>query len=258
MHGVEIMPKVSVVITCYNLGRYLDEAITSVLDQSYADYEIVVVDDGSTDTGTRAMFDDFQRPSVRLIRTSNEGVAAARNRGISEGTGEFILALDADDRIGPTYLEKAVAVLERQANVGIVYCEAELFGERQGKWDLPEYSLPHMLLDNQIFSAALFRREDWLTVSGYDDTMRVGWEDWDFWLRILALERRVVSLPEVLFFYRIRHGSRERSLGYVAKLLIMGHLLNKHRRLYVQNSWPILKILLGRSRRPPAAIDVSG
>jgi len=250
------MPKVTIVITCYNLGPYLDEAINSVLSQSYSDYEIVVVDDGSTEAETCTLLDDFRRPNTRLIRTANRGVAAARNHGIEVAVGEYILPLDADDRIGPTYLEYAVAVLDQQAEVGIVYCAAELFGEREGAWNLPEFSLPHMLLDNQVFSAGLFRRDDWQAVSGYDDTMRAGWEDWDFWLRILALRRQVACLPGTLFFYRIRSGSRERSLGYGKKFRLTLHFLIAHRRLYAGNFRSIMWILLSRSRRPPASIKV--
>lgn len=250
------MPKVSVVIPCYNLGHYLDEAVASALAQTMTDLEIIVVDDGSTDPATCALLADYRRPRTRVLRGGNAGVSTARNRGIDAACGEYILPLDADDRIAPGYLEKAVAVLEQRPEVGIVYCRAQLFGEVRGEWVTPEFSLPHMLLDNLIFSAALFRRNDWLTVGGYDARMRKGWEDWDFWLRVLELRRKVFRLDDILFSYRIRKGSRERSLGWFEKLWLMQNLIVRHFRLYAANAHLLLRILLTGSRRCPAVIKV--
>src|ERR1051325_3761742 len=103
------VPKVSVIITCYDLGRYLDEAVASVLAQTYQDFEIVIVDDGSTDPATQALLADYRRPKTRVIRPAHKGVMAARNLAIASATGEFLCALDADDRLRPTYFEKAIA-----------------------------------------------------------------------------------------------------------------------------------------------------
>jgi glycosyltransferase involved in cell wall biosynthesis len=248
------VPKVSVVIPCYNQGAFLEEAVASVLRQTFSDVEIIVVDDGSTDPVTCALLADYRRPRTRVIRTDNRGVSAARNRGIREAAGEYILPLDADDRIGERYLEQAVAVLDRQPAVGIVYCGVELFGEASGEWHLPEFSLPHQLLDNLIFSAALFRRVDWQRAGGYDEGMRDGWEDWGYWLRLLALGKGVCRLPEILFFYRIRRDSRDRSLGLLRKLRLMLRLVVRHRGLYLRHALAVAGILLGGTRRRPASI----
>jgi glycosyltransferase involved in cell wall biosynthesis len=102
------MPKISVIIPCFNQGPYLDEAVDSVLAQTFQDFEILVVDDGSTDAETIKILRDFARPKTRIIRTENQGLSAARNNGIREAMGEYILPLDADDKIGPGYLEDAV------------------------------------------------------------------------------------------------------------------------------------------------------
>jgi glycosyltransferase involved in cell wall biosynthesis len=251
------MPRVSVVIPCYNLGAYLDETVASVLGQTFTDFEILVVNDGSNDPATCALLADYRRPRTRVIHIANRGVAAARNCGISEAVGEYILPLDADDRIGSTYLEKAVAVLERQPEVGIVYCGVELFGEASGEWALPAFSLPHQLLDNQIFSAAVYRRETWRHVGGYSDRMRHGWEDWDFWLCVLGEGKIPFQLDETLFYYRIRRGSRERSIGLLMKAYLMSRLFFAHRRLYLEYAGELLCILRGADRRRPAAIKMT-
>ena len=248
------MPKISVVIPCYNHGAYLDEAVASVLAQTCPDFEIIIVDDGSPELATRDLLAGYARPHTRVLRMAHAGVAAARNHGIAQARGDYVLPLDADDRIAPAYLEQAAAVLDRHPEVGIVYCRAELFGALQGEWLTPDFSLPHMLLDNLIFSAALFRRDDWLKVGGYADRMRMGWEDWDFWLRLLEQRRQTVRLSEVLFSYRIRKGSRERSLGLLKKVCLMLNLIARHPRLYVVHFWALLCILLTGSRRRPAEI----
>jgi glycosyltransferase involved in cell wall biosynthesis len=250
------MAKVSVVIPCYNLGEYIDEAIDSVLAQTLSDYEIVIVNDGSDDSVTDQKLKTLVRPRTRVINTTNQGVAAARNRGIVEATGEYILPLDADDTIAPTYLEKAVAVLETRPTVGIVYCKARLFGEVHGDWQLPEFSLPHLLLDNLIFSAALFRRADWQEAGGYNQAMRTGWEDWDFWLRIVGLGKEVFCLAEPLFSYRIRRGSRDRTLALTDKCRLMARMIANNRRLYLRHTCEVLQILLSGTRRRPPAVTV--
>lgn len=250
------MTKLSVVIPCFNLGAFLDEAIDSVLVQNFPECEIIVVDDGSNDPATCRHLDGFAPPGTVLIRTDNRGVAAARNAGIAAASGKYILPLDADDRIAPGYLARAVSILDRNQQIGIVYCNAELFGELQGEWLVPEFSLPHMLLDNLIFSAAMFRRCDWETVGGYDETMRIGWEDWDFWLRLLEQGKEVYRLPEVYFHYRIRKGSRERSLGLLEKIRLMAGLLTRHRRLYAQQARALATILLTGTRKRPGLIRV--
>src|SRR5262245_35333532 len=115
-------PRVSVVVPCFDLGRYLDEAIDSVLAQTFHDLEIVVVDDGSTDPFTCELLDRYDRPKTQLLRQSNRGPAAARNAGIRATTGHYVCCLDADDRLLPTYLEKAIQVLQQAPDVGFVSC----------------------------------------------------------------------------------------------------------------------------------------
>lgn len=243
------MARVSVIIPCYNMGDTLKEAVDSVLNQTYTDYEIIIVNDGSDDHSTNLKLSQFAKTGIRLIHTRNQGVSAARNLGIAEAKGVYILPLDADDKIAPTYLEKGVEVLDRRPRVGIVYCEATVFGEVSGIWELQDFSLPHLLLDNLIFSSALFRRRDWQLVGGYREPMRHGWEDWDFWLSMMEQGMEVFRIPEQLFFYRIRGVSRDRSIGYGRKLILMLRIIAAHRTLYLRHSKNIVRILIGGTRR---------
>ena len=232
---IEIMVKISVVIPCYNQGETLLEALESVTVQTFRDHEAIVVDDGSTNPATGEILRSLKAPETRVIHTVNQGLAAARNNGIEAARGSYILPLDADDRIAPTYLERAAAVLDARPDVGIVYCKAETFGEVQGAWKIPEYSLEQMLLDNIIFCSAMFRKEDWQQVGGFDGAMTHGWEDYDFWLSLIGKGAEVYQIPEVLFFYRVASDSMVRSKTRAQKIEMFARIFRKHRVLYGDN-----------------------
>ena len=200
---------VSIITPCYNDGAYIEETIQSIRAQTYTNREIIVVDDGSDDAYTLKILEKIQHEKdIRLLRTQRLRPAGARNAGISVANGEYILPVDADDLIEPTYLERAVEKMESNSQLGIVYCHADLFGEKNGPWELPDYTFDTMLLDNVIFVTALFRRSDWEKVGGFRTSMKHGMEDYDFWLSILELGREVYQLPETLFHYRIKASSR--------------------------------------------------
>jgi glycosyltransferase involved in cell wall biosynthesis len=195
---------VSIVVPCLNSGATLGETLSSALAQTWTDVEIIVVDDGSTDLATLATLKNLPE-RVRLLREEHSGASGARNRGIRAARGEFVLPLDADDLIEPDYVARSVAVLRQRPDVGIVYCHADRFGAVEGPWRLPDWSLEAMLVDNIIFVSALFRRSDWESVGGFDESLRRGAEDWDFWLRLISLGREVVQLEETYFHYRVQH-----------------------------------------------------
>ncbi len=226
------MPLISIIIPCYNQGRYLAESIGSVLASDFTELEIIVVDDGSTEPETRRILDMLEYPKTRLIRRANGGLAAARNSGIAEAQGRYILPLDADDRIGPEYLGQAVAALEADPQLGVVYCRAERFGAESGPWRLAPASRVRMMLGNVIFCAALYRRDDWQMVGGYDELLRRGWEDWDFWLSLLELGRTVCCLPLVGFFYRKHPASMAAGMAASLKAQLHCRLMAKHPRFF--------------------------
>ncbi|WP_243371811.1 glycosyltransferase family A protein [Geotalea sp. SG265] len=234
------MSTVSVVIPCFNHGRYLAEAVDSALDQTYEDLEVVVVNDGSTDPETIQLLQEFSRPRTRIIHTPNKGLAAARNTGIQASSAAYILPLDADDLIGSTYVEQAVAILERQPEIGIVYCHAEKFGAMNGNWQLPAFSPARICIENPIFCTALFRKSDWELVGGYKTYMKYGWEDWDFWLSLAEAGRQVFQLPETLFKYRNSSQSMTNSMSYFKKFLMLSQLVLHHSGYYFNQSLRLL------------------
>ena len=206
--AVHETPLVSIVIPCYNAGGELDEAVRSALAQTWPAVEVVIVDDGSTDSATLDMLRNAQWPRTRIYRKENGGPASARNMAIENAGGKYILPLDADDHIDPTYVEKAVAVLDAEPGTGIVYCKALKFGAENGPWVLPPYSLRELIIDNVIFVTSLFRRDDWAEVGGFSESLKLGVEDYDFWVKIVALGRDVRQIDEYLFHYRVGHASR--------------------------------------------------
>jgi glycosyltransferase involved in cell wall biosynthesis len=201
------MTLVSIVVPCYNLGAYVEEAVESSLRQTYEDVEVIVVDDGSPDPETQRVLDRLEGPRTRVLRKKNGGCPSALNAGVTAARGEFVLPLSADDRLGPDYVRQAVEVLRSRDELGIVYCRAELFDGRSGPWDLPDFSPDEMARGNVIFASAMFRRADWELVGGFNEDAVLGLEDWDFWLRLIALPRDVLRLDDVLFHYRIRRDS---------------------------------------------------
>ena len=236
--------RVSVIIPCYNHGEFLDETVDSVLAQSFTDFEIIVVDDGSTDPETVRLLKGYQRPKTTVLHTANGGVSAARNTGIERARGGYILPLDADDRIAPTYMEKGVAILDARPDVGVVYCDEEMFGEREGKWDLPEYDPVAELFDNLIHPASFFRKTDWEKVGGYSNRFVYGWEDWDFWVSMCALNKKVSKIPEILYYYRVRSVSRDHSMRLYHKIAMMMLIILRHKRLYLQNAGLLFRKVL--------------
>lgn len=227
-------PTVSVIIPCYNLGQYLDEAVESVLAQTYQDFEIVVVDDGSTDSTTQALLADYRRPRTRVIRAAHGGVSAARNLAIANSTGAYLCALDADDRLEPTYFEKTVPVLHADASIAFVSCWLRTFGDEEWEWKPERCDLPTLLWEDTVLTASLVRREAVVAAGGYDTGMPIqGLEDWDLWLTLVGRGCRGVILHEVLFNYRRRSGSLSTISWYGSgHLPLTSYRLAKHGELY--------------------------
>jgi glycosyltransferase involved in cell wall biosynthesis len=227
-------PEVTVVIPCYNQGKYLLETLHSVASQTFTNLDIVIVNDGSSDPVTISVLERLQIPNVEVIHTVNQGVSVARNTGIEAATGRYILPLDADDYIGPEYIAKSVQILDAMPIVGFVYCLGRLFGAARGMFILNKATCRQMLLDSRVFCSALFRKSDWAAVGGYNPNMIFGWEDWDFWLSLIELGKEPFLIEDVMFFYRVRPKSRTRSMTFEHKVAMHRQLYENHRELYRQ------------------------
>lgn len=239
------MEKVSVIMPCFNDGVYIMEAVESVLKQTYKNIELIIIDDGSDDPVTLKTLANLKNKEVTLLKTNRLRPAGARNHGIEHASGKYILPLDADDKISETYIEKAVNILENDIMTGVVYCQAELFGEKTGKWDLPEYSFKQMLLYNMVFVTALFRKEDWEMIGGFCTDLKDGMEDYDFWLSILELGKTIYQIPEVLFYYRIKSNSRTKEFMSEASKVqeTYAQIYGRHRSFFETNGTRLLLLL---------------
>jgi glycosyltransferase involved in cell wall biosynthesis len=236
--------KLSVVIPCFNHGEFVSEAVESVKQVRRDDVELIVVDDGSTDDLTRKAMDQLSSEGVFVIRQKNGGLAAARNAGIRAAQGEYILPLDADNRIRAAYIAHGVRILDRDSDVGVVYGDANFFGLKKGPWHVGKFDIEKLLRFNYIDACAIFRRVIWEQNKGYDATMPFqGLEDWDFWLGAVKNKWRFTYVPESLFDYRVLQNSMV-TRTYSRHVEIMEFILVKHAALFAPE-W----LRIGKERR---------
>ena len=125
-------PLISVIVPCYNDGKYIKECLRSIHEQTYANYEIIIINDGSTDTYTNEVLKNLSHPKIRLLQTKNQGPALARNYAIKHSQGKYILPLDADNKIGSNFIREAIEILESDHSIKIVNCDIQLFGAKKG------------------------------------------------------------------------------------------------------------------------------
>ncbi len=240
------MAKVSVIIPCYNHGQYIDEAVQSVLDQSFQDFEIIVVNDGSTDEYTNKLLSDYIKPKTTVIKTEYKGLHSARNTAISAAKGEYILPLDADDKIGTKFLELAVNVLDKNKKVGIVGSNVEAFGDQSWKVET-KADTKRILVDNFLVATSMFRRKDWEKAGGYKTNMKYGWEDYDFWLTLLENGADIKIISEWFYYRKVNSSSnRPFSLSSMTKEMremSFIQLFENHPKLYKENIDVLLKYI---------------
>jgi GT2 family glycosyltransferase len=224
-------PAVTAVIPCFNHGQFVERAVDSVLGQTYGDVRIIVVDDGSTDSHTIKVLQALDRPRTVVLRKQNDHVAAARNSGIRMTSSRYILTLDADDYFEPQFLQMAVAVLDEEDTVGVVTCCVRSSGCRTDTYNPKGGGTSDFLMRNCSRASALFRRQCWERVGGYNETMKKGYEDWDFWISITAHGWSVHCLPGVLLNYRC--GSQSMVTGADAlRPELVRQLVRNHLELY--------------------------
>ena len=228
-------PLISVVIPCYNQAVYLPETLNSLISQTYTRWEGIIVNDGSPDdTEEVALLYVDKDSRFKYIHKKNGGLSSARNLGIANASGEYILPLDSDDIIQPEYLNKAVEAFVENSTLDVVYCQEYCFGAISKMWDLPPYQgYEALLLNNAFFCSAVFRKSDCLQVGGYDEQMLQGYEDWEFFIRLLNKDSQVYQIPEPLFHYRIKEVSMLTSSSRLdIRLKLEDYIYQKHADKY--------------------------
>lgn len=227
---------VSIVIPCYNQAQYLDDALESVLNQTHQNWECIIVNDGSPDNTDEIALNWCQKDSrITCLKKENGGLSAARNSGIAIAQAEFIMPLDADDKLGCNYIELALIEFEIDATVKVVYCKALKFGDEEGLLSLTPFSLYNLSKNNMIFPSAMFRKNDWKRVGGYEEDMIYGWEDWEFWIAILKNGGNVKRIDEVCFYYRIKSISMLKSIDEEKGKYLIEYMSVKHADFFVKN-----------------------
>lgn len=204
-------PLISVVVPCYNQAQYLNECLQSVLEQTYQNWECIIVNDGSPDN-TEEVVKKWTEKDARFkyLKKENGGLSSARNVGIKAAKGEWILPLDADDKIGDRYLELAQQEFE---DADLVYAKSSFFGNLNKAWNIQYSGYKNLLISNSIYCSAFYRKTDCLTIGGYDENLKAGREDWEFYIRLLSENSKVKFLDYEGFWYRRKEESMDADLG---------------------------------------------
>ncbi len=248
-------PQVVVIIPCYNHGAFVGDAVASCHAQRDADVRIIIINDGSDDGFTPAACDVLAGERVRVIHQDNRGLPAARNRGLRESESEFVVFLDADDWLEPTFISRLHGELAAARagpegdHVSHAYCQERLVELGTGIWRVPPWDPLLLMITNLHPVTTLVRRECLEAVGGFDETMRGGYEDWDLWLKFAQRGWRGVRIAEPLFVWR-RHSHTTMVMEVIHnhEALYRG-LMSRHAAMYAAHRADLLARMNSLMRR---------
>jgi len=224
------MARISIVIPFFNSHATLGETLDSLSAQSFRDFEIILVDDGSTATEAQACLAALPA-AVTLMRQTNHGLPGARNAGIRAARGEFVLPLDSDDKLAPTALAQLLAALDTHPDADLAFSWTRRFGEEDGISPMALNPFEQLIV-NEAPYCMLMRRGLIARAGGYDETMRDGYEDWEFNIRLVALRARAIVLSDALFLYRVRRTGMLRARSWRQHAEIWRSIRRRHPALY--------------------------
>lgn len=238
-------PRVTAVIPCFNHGRFVGEAVRSVLAQQDAAAAAVIVNDGSSDGSTPAACDALASDRVAVIHQENRGLPAARNRGASHPLArgaEFLIFLDADDYLEPTFVRDLHRELAGANDplASHAYCQERLIELGTGIWRVPPWDPLCLLITNLHPVTTLLRRDVFDELAGFDETMTRGYEDWEFWIRLSQRGYRGVRVREPLFVWR-RHSHTTMVMEAVKRHdELFAQILQRHAETYRRRAFEII------------------
>lgn len=228
-------PKVTVIIPVYNAEKYLADTLRSILSQTFTNFEVICIDDGSTDKSADilSMYEKKDK-RIKVVKQENKGVIVARNNAVKLAKGEFIYFLDSDDVIDERLLEKSYnAIIEGKGD--IITCRVMTFGRENGEMYLPKPTKFNMARGNCLVNAALLRKSLFDKSGGFDMAFHMGLEDYDFWLNMIYRQNaHFYRIPELLFYYRIKPKSESRNLS---KAHLHGELMKRLYSKYPEMLW---------------------
>ena len=222
------------------------QSVNSALNQTYSNIEVIVVDDGS-DSMTKIILKELEPKITKLITQANQGQSTARNVGIKEAKGEYILLLDSDDYLEPSLCDKAISIFLSHEKIKIVSCYANLIYENSNTivYKPAGGTIKDFLFCNAALGTSMFKKVDWLSSGGYDEQMRDGFEDWEFFIRLLQDDGFAEILQESLYNYRKRNHSTT-SVANSNKFELLKYIFKKHQDLYVQHYELLIGNLLSK------------
>lgn len=206
------MNTISVIIPCHNQGEYLEDCIDSVYNQSLPAHEIIIVNDGSSDDtreiAERYMFKEFPgiESPVRVINQVNKGLSSARNTGIMNATGAYILPLDADDILKENALEVMTKIIN-ETNSDIVAPSFKEFGKSDREVILSDFTMDDLKVSNRLPYFSAVKRSRLLEVGGYSPKMKWGWEDYHMWFNLFSQNCTITFIKDILVMYRVKERS---------------------------------------------------
>jgi glycosyltransferase involved in cell wall biosynthesis len=187
----------------------MPEALQSLLHQDYPYWECIIVNDGSPDNTEEVAKEWVEKDKrFKYFWKANSGVCDTRNYGVNQATGEYIVPLDGDDKLGPHYFSEAIEAFTENPDIKLIYSDTVLFGDKNEEVINPEFVYKNMLTENQIYNSAMFRKVDFWEAGGYNINMFEGIEDWDFYLSLIKPNDKVVKLNSFHYYYRIKEISR--------------------------------------------------
>ena len=226
--------QISIIIPCYNSEATLEDTLKSVMDQDCHHWEVIIINDGSTDATEEIALKWVDHDNrFRYFSKENEGLGKARNYGIERAKGIYILPLDSDNLVEKSFVAEAISVLESNEKIGVVHGHAEFFGEKKGNWYIKSFDLESIMVDNYIDACAIFRKETWCIVGGYDENMPYqGFEDWEFWIALGTHKVQFYHLDKVTFKYFVQSTSMVRSFTKEMAISNRDYIVKKHSKLY--------------------------
>ncbi|UFH35715.1 glycosyltransferase family 2 protein [Flavobacterium acetivorans] len=234
------IPIVSIIVPCYKQAHFLDEALLSVLEQSYPYWECIIVNDGSPDnTAEVAQLWCEKDNRFSYLYKENGGLSSARNAGIKISKGEYILPLDSDDMLHKDYLTKLVPELHTDDSLAIVSCFTQFFSKNITNvvHKLRPYGSTYLnfMFENNLVATSLFRKKCWQQVGGYDESMKRGFEDWEFWIAITKNGQKYKIVEDFLFYYRKSRNSMLMDTLKNHREINMEYVFKKHKKIYIEN-----------------------
>lgn len=226
---------VSVIIPCYDDGKYLMEAVESVEKCDKSIYEIIIVDDGSSDKETLNVLDSMARRGHRVIRINHSDLAAARNAGAKKTKYPYFLFLDADNKIEKECVTESIKIFSQNPKAGIIYGDRHEFGLWDKNVIQQEFDISKQIFFNTIDACVVVRKETFENCGGFDENLYI-WEDWEFFLNAFEKGWDFVRIPKVMFHYRIRKNSIS-SRNKIRKNRVEGlkYIYRKHYQLFIDN-----------------------